>query len=75
MADKHEISDTLEVGQPQIVTAQPPILTPSTHIVKVLGGSHGAIHYEHGFNIAATKASAISCGMSEHLLDWYTNDR
>ncbi len=74
MAHKHEVSDALEVDD-QIITAQPPIRTPSTHIAKVLGGSRGATHYEHGFNIAAAKASAIGCGMSEHFLDWYTNDR
>src|SRR5216684_4799970 len=56
----------VSLGRPNRHRAAP-ILTPSTHIAKVLGGSRGATHYEHGFNIAATKASAISRGMSEHF--------
>jgi hypothetical protein len=66
MAHKHEISDTLEVGRPNRHRAAPDSRT-STHIAKVLGGSRGDTHYENGFNMAATKASVISCGMSEHF--------
>jgi hypothetical protein len=73
MAHKHEVSDALEVRRPNHHRAAPDTHTKHPH-PKVLGGSRGATHYEHGFNIAATKASAIGRGMSEHFLDWYTND-